>query len=246
MPASHQGARACADAQILGFAHHDKDRQGVNGHGMEPRQHGSRLTAPGSQTDNPWRCERGFQAHHGAPALGSRLCILPSDRGWRVLAAPTFRTAAKERNSCDPLGFARPFIPPLRRLRAAQIDGWNLPSHRIYTANNALFANFSDQARTSDVKQDSDFRTEIGSRKSMCLSAVPSVRQAHDGRLRNFPSLSAASAKYLTWLIIAYRMMWQSGRHLEYLDGPFSRNFSSTSAAQRPPGRNQAAEAVRR
>jgi hypothetical protein len=39
----------------------------------------------------------------------------------------------------------------------------------------------------------------------MRLSPVPSVRQAHDGRLRNFPSLSDPSARYLTSLIITYR-----------------------------------------
>jgi hypothetical protein len=56
----------------------------------------------------------------------------------------------------------------------------------------------SDQARISDVKQDSDFRTEIASRKKPCFPAVPPVRQAHAGRLRNFPPLSPATAKYLT------------------------------------------------
>ena len=49
--------------------------------------------------------------------------------GRRVLAAPTFGKAAKERTSSDLLGFARPFIPssprcPDTRLRAERIGGW--------------------------------------------------------------------------------------------------------------------------
>jgi hypothetical protein len=47
----------------------------------------------------------------------------------------------------------------------------------------------SDQARISDVRQDSDFRTEIAPRKEPCFSAAPSVRQAHAGRLGNSPPI---------------------------------------------------------
>jgi hypothetical protein len=45
-------------------------------------------------------------------------------------------------------------------------------------------SNFIDQARTSDVTQDSDFRTEIASRKYAFLPPVAPVRQAHVRKVR--------------------------------------------------------------
>ena len=60
-----------------------------------------------------------------------RAHLRPSLRqgGRRVLAAPAFGKAAKERTSSDLLGFARPFIPsspwpPDTRLRVERIGGW--------------------------------------------------------------------------------------------------------------------------
>ena len=55
----------------------------------------------------------------------------------------------------------------------------------------------SDQARISDVIQDSDFRTEIAWRENL-LFPPSSVRQAHAGRLRHSAPFSHPPLKYLT------------------------------------------------
>ena len=98
--------------------------------------------------------------------------------GRRVLAVPTFGKAAKERNSSDPLGFVRPFIPsspyrPNTRLRAERIGGSTSRATGWAPQTTHSFTDLSDQARISEVIQDSDFRTEIALRKKPLFSAVP-------------------------------------------------------------------------
>ena len=130
----------------------------------------------------------------------------PSRR--RVLAAPGDGTDANQLTFPDRLGFARPFAPssprPIARLRAGRIGGWSFGTVRQTHRTTRTFPDLTDQARISDVIQDSDFRTEIASRKKLSFPQS-SVRQAHDGRLRNLSPFSRPSAKYLTSLkIMAY------------------------------------------
>jgi hypothetical protein len=89
--------------------------------------------------------------------------------GRRVLAAPAFGTAAKEHTSSDLLGFARPFIPssprrPDTRLQSERIDGWTSRGTCQAPRTTHAFSDLSDQARISEVKQDSDFPWEIAER----------------------------------------------------------------------------------
>jgi hypothetical protein len=98
--------------------------------------------------------------------------------GRRVLAAPAFGKAAKESTSSDLLGFARPFIPsspyrPYTRLRAERIGGSTFRATCKRRKMTQAFPDVTDQARISDVIQDSDFRTEITLRKKPRFSAVP-------------------------------------------------------------------------
>ena len=61
-------------------------------------------------------------------------------------------------------------IPPRTRSICTIAGGWRiLVAGRPQTTQ--AFLSYTDQARISDVIQDSDFRTEIGSRKNMRLSA---------------------------------------------------------------------------
>ena len=63
----------------------------------------------------------------------------------------------------------------------------------------------ADQARISDVRQDSDFRTEIALRKKPCFSAVPLCVRRTPGDFATPHQVSPPSAKYLTSLkIMAY------------------------------------------
>jgi hypothetical protein len=107
----------------------------------------------------------------------------PSRR--RVLAAPADLTDANQLTFPDPLGFARPFAlsspRPIARLRAERIGGWTFGTVRQTRRTTRTFPNLTDQARISDVIQDSDFRTEIVSRKKRSFLRRPFVRQAHDG-----------------------------------------------------------------
>ncbi|MGB9278432.1 MAG: zincin-like metallopeptidase domain-containing protein [Terrimicrobiaceae bacterium] len=98
--------------------------------------------------------------------------------GRRVLAAPAFGKAAKERTFPDPRAFARPFIPsspcrPDTWLRAERIGYSTFRVTGRTPQMTHIYSNLIDQARISEVIQDSDFRTEIASRKEPCFSAVP-------------------------------------------------------------------------
>jgi hypothetical protein len=77
----------------------------------------------------------------------------------------------------DSLGFAPAlhaiFACGSTRFLVERIGGWALLSNLPRTSKDPGFSEFADQARKSDVIQDSDFRTEIGSRKNMRLFAVP-------------------------------------------------------------------------
>ena len=67
------------------------------------------------------------------------------------------------------------------------------------------FSDLADQARISDVIQDSDFRTEIARRKKPLLFRRPSVRQAHAGRFATSHHFHLRQFKYLASLsIMAY------------------------------------------
>jgi hypothetical protein len=111
----------------------------------------------------------------------------PSRR--RVLAAPV-RTDANQLTFPERLGFARPFAPssprPIARLQAGRFGGWTFGTVRQTRRTTRTFPDLTDQARISDVIQDSGFRTEIASREKPCFFRRPSLRQAHDGRLRKF------------------------------------------------------------
>ena len=95
---------------------------------------------------------------------------------WRVLAAPV-RTDANQLTFPDRLGFARPFAQssprPIARLRAGRIGGWTFGTVRQTHRTTRTFPDLTDQARISNVIQDSDFRTEIASLKKPCFPAVP-------------------------------------------------------------------------
>jgi hypothetical protein len=115
-----------------------------------------------------------------------RAHLRPSLRqgGRRLLATPAFGKAAKEHTSSDPLGFARPFIPssprpPDTRLRAERIGGSTSRTTGWAAETTHSLTDLSDQARISDVIQDSDFRTEIRlAEKAPLFFRRPSVRQA--------------------------------------------------------------------
>jgi hypothetical protein len=86
--------------------------------------------------------------------------------GGRVLAAPAFGRAAEERTFPDPFGFARPFIPsspsrPDTRLRAERIGGSIFRDGGRTLQTTRSFSHLSDQARISEVIQESDFPWEI-------------------------------------------------------------------------------------
>jgi hypothetical protein len=108
--------------------------------------------------------------------------------GRRVLAAPSFEKAAKEGISPDPLGFVRPFIPssldrPDTRLRAERIGGSTSRATGWTAQTTHACSDLFDQARISEVIQDSDFRTEIGSRKS---TTFPLSLRASGANWRDF------------------------------------------------------------
>jgi hypothetical protein len=104
---------------------------------------------------------------------------------WHILARlhrahlhPSFGKATKERISPDPLGFAGPFIPssldrPDTPLRTERIGGLTFRSTGWTAQTTNAWSDFSDQARISEVTQDSDFRTEIGSRKNTRFPSLP-------------------------------------------------------------------------
>ena len=104
-------------------------------------------------------------------------------RGRRVLAAPTFEKAANQRKFLDPLSSARPFIPsspchPNTRLRAEQIGGWTSRAIGRTPETTRTFPDLGDQARISDVIQDSDFPWEIALRFSSFKKPLsPRVRR---------------------------------------------------------------------
>ena len=124
----------------------------------------------------------------------------PSRR--RVLAAPGDGTDANQLTFPDRLGFARPFAPssprPIARLRAGRIGGWTFGTVRQTYRTTRTFPDLTDQARISDVIQDSDFRTEIASRKKTSFSAVPLCVRRTPGDFATSPPFSRPSAKYLT------------------------------------------------
>jgi hypothetical protein len=93
-----------------------------------------------------------------------RAHLHPSFRpdGRRVLAAPAFGKAARERTSSDLLRFARPFIPsspyrPDTWLRVERIDGWTSQATGQKPRTTQAFPHLSDQTPGSNVMQDSDF-----------------------------------------------------------------------------------------
>jgi hypothetical protein len=109
--------------------------------------------------------------HTMAHLCPDRAHLRPSLRqdGRRVLAAPAFGKAAKERTSSDLLGFARSLIPsspcrPDTRLRVERIDGWTSRATCQKPQTTQPFPGLSDQAPGSDVMQDSDFPWEIAER----------------------------------------------------------------------------------
>jgi hypothetical protein len=127
--------------------------------------------------------------------------------GRRVLAVPAFGAAANQLTSSDPLGIARPFIPssPCRRytrLRAEQIGFWTSRATRRAPRTTQTFPDLADQARISDVIQDSDFRTEIASRKKPYFSAVPPCVRRTLGDFATPHRFHPPSVKSLTSLII--------------------------------------------
>jgi hypothetical protein len=77
--------------------------------------------------------------------------------GRRVLAAPAFGKAAKERTFSDLLGFARPFIPspyrPDTRLRSERIGCWTFRATRQIPQTTKAFPDLTDQARIPEVIQ---------------------------------------------------------------------------------------------
>ena len=121
---------------------------------------------------------------------------------------PVFGAAVKQRTSSDPLGFARPFIPtsprPDTRLRAERIGGWTSQATCQRPQTTRTFPDLADQARISDVIQDSDFRTKSHRGKNRIFP--PSLRAS--GARRETSQLHTSftsSAKYLTSLnIMAY------------------------------------------
>ena len=136
-----------------------------------------------------------------------RASLRPSLRqgGRRVLAAPAFGKAAKERTSSDLLGFARPFIPsspwpPDTRLRMERIGSWTSRAICQKPRTTQAFPDLSDQAPGSDVIQDSDFRTEIALRKKPCFSTIPPCVRRTTGDFAT--PRRPPSVKYLASLII--------------------------------------------
>ena len=95
-------------------------RRGFNSHGMEAWNQADRPAFPATGAVTM----KGISANSLAHLRLNRARLHPSRR---VLAAPDFWTAANQRKSPDPLGFARPFAPSSprshTRLRAARIGG---------------------------------------------------------------------------------------------------------------------------
>jgi hypothetical protein len=74
----------------------------------------------------------------------------------RVLAAPAFGKAARERTFSDLRGFARPFIPssprrPDTRLRAERIGGWTSRATCKRAKTTKTLPDLADQARISQM-----------------------------------------------------------------------------------------------
>ena len=83
-----------------------------------------------------------------------RAYLHPSFGGGRrrVLAAPAFKKAAKERISPDPLGFARPFIPsslrrPDARLQPERFGDWISRATGWTLKTTHICSDLPDQAR---------------------------------------------------------------------------------------------------
>ena len=165
------------DTRIPGFVHQDQDvDRSFNPHGMEARHTANRPAFP---TAGALAMKGIFLNTLAHPRLDFAR-LHPSRR--RVLAAPGDGTNANQLTFPDPLGFARPFAPssprPIARLRAGRIGGWTFGTVRQTHRTTRTFPDLTDQARISDVIQDSDFRTEIASRKKASFSAVsPCVRR---------------------------------------------------------------------
>ena len=111
----------------------------------------------------------------------------PSRR--RVLAVSGDGTDANQLTFPDRLGFSRPFAPssprPIARLQAGRIDAWSFGTVRQTHRRTRTFPDLTDQARFSDVIQDSDFRTEIASQKKTSFPAVPPCVRRMPGDLAN-------------------------------------------------------------
>ncbi|HEY5769003.1 MAG TPA: zincin-like metallopeptidase domain-containing protein, partial [Terrimicrobium sp.] len=95
--------------------------RGFNSHGMEAWNQADRTAFPATEAVPM----KGISANSLAHLRLNRARLHSSRR--RVLVAPAFGTAANQRKSPEPLGFARPFAPssprPDTRLRAERIGG---------------------------------------------------------------------------------------------------------------------------
>ena len=106
------------------------------------------------------------------------ICILPSGKagGESLLRPPSERL---RKSAPPPIRLASRPIHSFLALspRYTATDGTNrrleIPSQRLTIQTTHSCSDLFDQARISEVIQDSDFRTEIALRKNTCSSAVP-------------------------------------------------------------------------
>jgi hypothetical protein len=146
---------------------------------MEARHEADRSALPAA-TQAILVAVKGISLHTLAHSRLDRAHLHPSFPAGRA-ASPC---RARLRNGCKPAHrhrcpWLRPlFIPssPCRsdtRLPAERIGGWTSRVTGRAPQTTQTFPDLADQARISDVVQDSDFRTEITLREKPCFSAVP-------------------------------------------------------------------------
>ena len=152
--------------------------------GPSPRGYGLQ---PASLSPDDWQASRsgrshtarifrhpGLHKHMDTRALApsaSRSSGFHASRQGRQPSPPTSQTGHTRGRASGQIRFA--LAGSTRTAYQEQTPVFRLAFNGSGAFQHPAQPDLSDQARISDVKQDSDFRTEIASRKKPCFSAVP-------------------------------------------------------------------------
>jgi hypothetical protein len=151
-----------------------------------PSQRGYGLQ-PASLSPDDWQASRSGRSHtartfrhpklvqrHGYPRAGpfrSRSSGFHESRQGRQPSPPTSQTGQTRGRASGQIRFA--LAGSTRTAYQEQTPVFRLAFNASGAFQHPAQPDLSDQARISDVKQDSDFRTEIASSKKPCLPAAP-------------------------------------------------------------------------